>query len=461
LYFSGKQLNIIKIFSSHKKMENSENPFNIDPKQQKKYEAKKRAEEIKELEAKYEEDLASYTETEEEVEYEESQEENIAIQEIIEKIKKKDPEIYDGNKKIFEEIKQAHKKETTEKPADKQKESSYRLKDYYREKTLDIMNKTPEETTEELFPIKEEDSCSEDASEEKQVRDRKQERIKRKTEYNEEQKENIKAFISAMEEINTTDELFQKKTEEEVKEEDPENFLTEYVLKGGWQKENETNKEEELLFLEEDSEELELIEEFDKETIPTTQGKFATVKKPVQKRKRKELKKKLRNREEEKIKQEEIKRLKNLKKQQFMDRISILRSVSGLSKRQLSKIKLDEVYDRKEFDKTLESLFGEEYFNKEEEERPKIKGYETEAQELKQLEELAENAELQQDRTSISEIKKILSEIREIGKEYATLKKQGDFEYVEMPAVNIGLSTKEILLADDKFLKMHYSIKNY
>ncbi|EHY65092.1 hypothetical protein NERG_01538 [Nematocida ausubeli] len=442
-------------------MENNENPFNIDPKQQKKYEARKRAEEIKELEAKYQDDLSSYTETEEEMEYVESEEENIAIQEVIEKIKRKDPEIYDGEKNLFEELKQSHKGAESGAQTKASREASYRLKDYYREQTLDKMQKEKEGSDEEQQSNPEEATDSEGHQEESTEKDRRHERIKRKAEYSEEQKKNIKDFISALNKVDTTDDLFQKKKEEEVEEENQDEFLTDYILKGGWQKEEEAKDDGDIKFLEEDSEEIELIEEFDKETMPTAQGKFATVKKASQKRKRKELKKKLRNREEEKTKQEEIKRLKNLKKQQFADRLAILRSVSGLSKRQASKIKLEEVYNKKEFDKTMESLFGEEYFKKKEEERPKIKGYEAEAQELKQLEDLAEKAEMQQDRTSMSEIKKILSEIKEIGKEYASLKKQGDFEYVEMPTVNIGLTTREILLADDKFLKRNYSIKNY
>ncbi|KAI5192353.1 hypothetical protein NEMIN01_1967 [Nematocida minor] len=431
--------------------QNNENPFKIDSRQQKKYEAKKRAEEIKELESKYKDEL-SQEETEDDASYEESEEENVAVQKLIEKIRNKEPEIYDKERQIFEEIKQSHKTAGTAQIKEREKERSYRLKDYYRDAVLDKMEEN--ENTEEESREEKEETTREG--------DRKKERVKKRVQYDTEQKQNIDAFIAAMDEVEVDDELFQKKPKEEGGEEDTDEFLTEYVLKGGWQKELEKKEKEDTeLFLEEDSEEIEMIEEFDKEGMPATGGKYSTVKKPTQQRKRKELRKKMRNREEEKIKQEEIKRLKNLKKQQFADRLSILRSVSGLSKRKVSKIRLEDSYDRRELDKILEDLFGEEYFSEKEEKRPKIKGSEMEAQELKQLEQLAEKGELQHDRETVKEIKKILSEIREIGEEYGSLKKQGTFEYVKVPTVDLGLSVKDILLADDKTLKRQYPLKKF
>lgn len=432
-------------------MENTnENPFEINPRKQKKYEAKKRAEEIKELEGKYKDEL-SFTETEDDESYEESEQENIAVQEVIEKIKKKDPEIYDPKRRLFEEIKESCKTEEHTN-TEKRKEKSYKLKDYYREQTLKKMQGVSVEDPTDKTELSED--------EESTHKNKKKEKLKNRTEYDSEQKKNIKEFLAALDEIDSAEELFKKAPKKEEEEIDPEEFLKEYVLQGRW-KEEEPAAENEAGFLEEDSEEIELIEEFDKEIMPNTGGRFATVKKPAQRRKRKELRKKLRNREEEKIKQEEIKRLKNLKKQQFADRMAILKNVSGLSKRKLSKIKLEDSYNPKEFDNILGSLFGEEYFKEKEEKRPKIKGFEVEAEELKEIERLAEKGEIQQDRDTQKEVKKILSEIREIGEEYVALKKQGDFKYVEIKGMSIDLSAKDILLADDKFLKRHYSIKKF
>lgn len=411
-------------------MEQSENPFKIDGRQKKTYEAKKRAEEIKELESRYKEEMESAEGTEEDT-YEESSEENRAIREIIAKIKSKDPEIYDKDRSLFTEIK-AERKSTSETKPPKEKEQTYRLKEYYREIA--------------------------------QEKDAKHEKTKKRVEYDTEQKENLAAFIKAANETENEDIFYKKaptnKEEDEEENKNKEDFLEDYVLKGGWQKETEEIQAEKD-FLEEDSEEIEMIEEFEKECRVGAGGKYLTAKKPNQQRKRKELRKKMRNREEEKKKEEEIKRLKNLKKQQFADRLSILRSVSGLSKRQISKIKLEGSYDRRELDRTLESLFGEDYFREKEETRPKVKGSEMEAEEIKEIERLVATGETQNDRSAIKEIRRIISEIHEIGEEYGALKKQGDFEYVSVESVDLGLSAKDILMMDDKMLKRQYSVKKY
>ncbi|KAH9385597.1 uncharacterized protein NEMAJ01_0493 [Nematocida major] len=435
---------------------NAENPFNINPRQKRKYEAKKRSEEIRELEIKYKDEEMSES-TEDDASYDEREEENMAVQELIEKIRAKDPKIYEKSARVFEEIESAHKSqsESTQKPS---AEAPYRLKEYYRETVLQEVSKLSEEMDSEKTAH--ESAVSASAGEKRiESSDSAPAGAQDKESGLPNKGRAIDSFLHALNEMDTGDQLFHKKQAEEENDAGAEDFLTEYVLKGGWQKECEKPNEEN--FLQEDSEEIELIEEFDQEIAPTAGGAYSTVKKPAQRRKRKELKKQLRNREEEKQRQEEIKRLKNLKKQQFADRLSILRSVSGVSKRKLSKIRLEECYDKKEFDKTLDSIFGESYFDEKETKRPKIKGFEMEAEELKQMERLANDGEMQADRNALSEIRKIISEIREIGEEYETLKKRGDFEYVEMPTVNIGLSVRDILLADDKFLKKNYSIKKF
>lgn len=411
-----------------------ENPFRIEEKKKKKYEAKKRTEEIRELEKKYAGEVheieSDSTET-----YSEDSAENRAIQEVIEKIRAKAPEIYDPTRPIYTEAKQ-NQRPTKTKPAKKEKEAHYGLKAYHQETVLQHMTEPPTHT---------------------------QQRVQKKAQYDTEQKENIEALIQAAEEIKEEEGLFWKKeqkedTDKETEGQIEENFLEEYVLKGGWQKAAE--KEEETGFLEEDSEEIEIIEEFEKEGAEAAGGGYLTAKKPKQRRKRKEIKKQARNREEEKKKEEEIKRLKNLKKKQFEERLRILRSVSGLSKRQVSKIKIEESYDREETDKILNKLFGEEYYKEEETVRPKIKGSEIEAEEIKQIEKQAERGEIQQDRDRIEEIKKIVQEIKEIGEEYSRLKKKGDFEYVKIES-KIDLSVKDIFTTDDKILKRAYPLKAY
>ncbi|KAI5181392.1 protein KRI1 [Nematocida sp. AWRm80] len=426
-----------------------ENPFELDERKEKKYNSRKRTEEIKELEEKYQEE-DSYTETEEESSYEDNPEENLQVKEVLAKIREKNPEIYNKETIYFTEeypSKDPSKTETQKKTA------PYTLKEYYRDQVLAQIE------TKELDGLNEEDKDT-------QIQPGIQNRVTR-TEYDQEQKENIKDLLNALESVNPGTDLFVKRpieTEPETSsildpEQNPDQFLEEYVLGGKWQQKTTTESNE---FLEEDSEELELIEEFEKETQSHKSIiNCPTAKRPNQTRKRKELRKKLKNREEEKQKQEELKRLKNLKKQQFRDRMNLLKTVSGLSNRKLSKINLTDNYNEAEFDSLIETLFGKKYFEEKEEDRPKIKGDLLEAEELKEIEQLAQEGILQNNRVREREVKKVLAEIKKIGQEYTALKNQGTFQYVSVPYAPIPLSVKDIFSMDDKDLRRKYPLKKF
>ncbi|KAI5192844.1 hypothetical protein NECID01_2102 [Nematocida sp. AWRm77] len=390
--------------------------FQIDEAQERKYNARESAKELRELEEKYKNDSLSDTETS--GEYEDNEEENRVLQDLIHKIRNKDPEIY-TNKTYFTP--------ETEETAGTSKEKSFRLKEYYRKQTLDQMHNAK--------------------------------KLQTQLEYNTEQAANIEEFAQEMANMPVEESLFvpKKETEEPSPEETPEEFLANYVLAGRWAKEAEPATD---VCLEEDSEELEMIEEFEKEVYESSnklgvKGKYVTTKAPEQKRRRKELRKKMRNREEEKKKEEEIKRMKNLKKQQLSERLSALKSISGLSNRKLAKINLNDAYNEKEFNKMIDSLFDEKYFEKEENKRPKIKGDTVEAQELQDIEEMADKAMLGRDQ----KVKGLLSEIKDLGKEYTSLGATEKFEYIEGPTVNLNMSVLDILLAEDSELKRKYPLK--
>ncbi|OAG31853.1 hypothetical protein NEDG_00328 [Nematocida displodere] len=395
----------------------SENPFAIDSRMEKKYNARKASEEIKELEEKYQGEWLSETESEE-CDYQDDPAENRAIKALLEKIRSRDPEIYTSQVYFTAPESKAAKSD-----------QSYRLKDFYRDQVLEQMNKT--------------------------------DKLKQKLEYDQEQNENIEAFITALNEEEPQGSLFTKKaTLPEEEEAEQADFLQRYLLEGGWQQ--AVAKEESLKdFLDEDSEELELIEEFDREGLPAINTNFATAKKPAQIRKRKELRKKIRQDTQAQIKQEELRRLKNLKKQQFAERLALLKKVSGLSNRKLAKINLMDAYSEASFDKLIETLFDDKYFDREETKRPKVKGSSVEAQELQEMDALAEKGEVQSDRKRVKDVKKILTEMKSLGQEYSALGNKGDFEYVQVPTVSLNLSVKDIFSMDDKELKRKYPLKKY
>lgn len=407
----------------------TEDVFQIDTRAEKKYNAKRAAEELKELEEKYADESISITE--EESSYEDDPQENEEIKRVIEHIRNKEPKIYDKSATFY--AYKAPKEKHPEPDDEPQKEKSYTLKDYYREQILQKMGT---------------------------------EKKKKRIQYDAEQEENVEEFISELIKEEPLESIFVKKEQNlpdsEELELDPENFLQKYVFGGGWKQESPKKDEQ---FLDEDSEELEIIEEFDKEgleNIPApVSSKCPSTKRPVQSRKRKELKNKLRNREKEKQKQEEIKRLKNLKKQQFQERIKLLKQVSNLSNRKLAKINLKDEYTEKAFNRMLDSLFNAKYDMKEEKHRPKLSGASVEAQELQEIEVLAAEGEMQRDRKREKEVRKILQQIKELRNDYNSLQTSGSFRYVSLPSVQIGLSALDILSMDDRALRKNYPLKKY
>lgn len=389
----------------------------------KKREEKK--EERKEEEKKEErEEESSCEESEEESSYEESEEENIRIETLIEKIRKKDPEIYNKETVFYTE--------KDKKKADKKEESSYQLKDYYRDQTLEGMRKSKS--------------------------------IEKKLAYNREQKESIAEFVEAMEQINPQDELFMKKEKSENKNKNKEDitddeFLRKYIFGGGWKEKIEEEKKPlQKEFLEEDNKELEMADLFE-QSRPSSL--FVNAEKPSYANKRKEVEKKERKKQKEAQKEQELKQKKNLKKKQFAEKLDLLRNISGLSKRKISKINLIDDYNEEAFDQLISSIFDKNYFSKEENERPEISDSLAETQELSGIENPDKKNEIDSDSSKKQKIKEVIQEIKQIEEEYSALKVIGNFEYVNIPAVNIPLSVKEIFNTDDAVLKKNFPLDKY
>ncbi|KAI5184905.1 hypothetical protein NEHOM01_0456 [Nematocida homosporus] len=407
-----------------------EDLFILDKKKQKEYEARKAAEEIREIEAKYAGE--SLTESSSESSYEDSPEENMKIRQLLISLRNKEDSIAISNSNanldnnidtnLDTNSNTNTNSDTNTNTNTNSNNNSYRLKDFYREQTLAQM---------------------------------KAEKTEKKLAYSPDQADSLAAFMTAAESVEGV-EFSAAPTPAPgltfTPDMDPNEFLDAYVLGGGWKA--PTNQTDEA-FLEEDSEEMEMADLFD----ASAPSLITTTKAPVQQRKRKELRAKMRRRDKEKEKAEDLKRLKNLKKTQYSERLQLLQRVSGLSKRQIKKLTLNADYNEETFTETLNNLFGEEYFQEPEPERPKVSGTLPEAAELREDEEAVASGTLPGDRTRARQIQGILRELKTIGTDYAKLQVSGDFAYTQVPGPDMPLSIKEILASDDAELRKRFPLK--
>ncbi len=101
-------------------------------------------------------------------------------------------------------------------------------------------------------------------------------------------------------------------------------------------------------------------------------GVSDSLRRPDDRRKRAREAKKLRKDKEKLVKAEEIKHLKNLKKKEVQSRLLALQEAAGAGM-DFSGVDLDADFDPDEFSRQMESKFGEEYYNQEDEELKSLK----------------------------------------------------------------------------------------
>lgn len=240
----------------------------------------------------------------------------------------------------------------------------------------------------------------------------------------EEEEEEEESYIEDVEENRRIEETIRELRKKRGGEEsESDKFLLSYVLGDKNHKRKYIDDMEEEDFLSEDSKELERVEDFETKGRGRRRGAEA-------------------RREEEK---REIRRLKELREEQKQERLSVIERVSGLERRDIERICLDEEYDSCKFDKLLNGLFDQNYQKRKETKRPKIEGDTAETEEIREIEE-QEGVTKERE----AEIRKAIKGEREMRK----------FEYVAVKSVDFGLSVRDILLAEDASLKKQFPARS-
>ena len=210
-----------------------------------------------------------------------------------------------------------------------------------------------------------------------------------------------------------------------------------------------------------------------------------------------------RQEDERKRREEELRRLRALKRQEIEKKLHEIQEIGGLDKDLMSKINLDEDWDPAKYDAEMESLFNDDYYG-EDEENPDVKPdlhleeildedelpeevkkeMEVEEKEEEEEEEGEEDSEhekgsdeelLDEENENESEkrtpeeneeLKKHREEAEKLVDELYNLDYEdmiGDtpvrFHYTKVRPLSYGLSTDEILQADDSELRKFVSIK--
>ncbi|CAJ0838382.1 4192_t:CDS:10 [Entrophospora sp. SA101] len=376
--------------------------FKINHQYAKKYEIRKRGEELSKLKEKYDrsdlnsEDVAvSDSTSEEEDEYGEliTPEVDAQIMKTITAIRSKDPK--SGTKPIH-------------------------LKDYHRQILLknggnddsdsdnDISTKAYNKKL-ELTPIEEEQKL----------------------------KEELKAMASTIDNVNENQIKEWQNFKENPNVDNDEAFLTEYILNRGWVDKDliRIPTYEELVAEHHDSEEDEFDEAVDnfeskynfRSTKITTYSRNVegSMRRIDNKRKIQRYDREERKAEEKKKKMEELKRFKNLKKKEIHEKLQKIKEITGNENVGFDEVDLEEDFNPEKYDDKMQKIFDEEFYNKQ-------------ASDDEYLDEYYQlNYEDIIDDTPVR------------------------FKYNKVKSTSFGLTPTEILLADEKDLNEFVSLKKY
>ncbi|RHZ78788.1 hypothetical protein Glove_156g13 [Diversispora epigaea] len=383
-----------------------------------KYEERKRSEELSKLKEKYGKDidLNSNEETDDSTSEEEDEygdlitpEVDVQIMKTISAIKSKDPKVYNPNSNFFseEEMKSAWQSWLNKKQQKDEKKPIY-LKDYQRQILLedggDISNE--EEEDDDMTKSKLEISSSKigltPVEEERKLKDEfkaavsefdgnddnddddgddflvKRQKTDDELKKEEEEYQNFLLECMAKGNVGESVKMWQNyKKNPNVKEDDA--FLMDYVLNRGWIDKDSTRipTYEELITEHHDEED----EQFD-EAVDNFESKYNfrfeeegsskittysrnagdSVRRTDNKRKIKRKTIEERKKEEKQQKAEELKRLKNIKKREIFENLQKIKEITGNQSVGFNEIDLEEDFDPEKYDQKMSEVFNEEYY---------------------------------------------------------------------------------------------------
>ncbi|KAK8825363.1 hypothetical protein WA538_003060, partial [Blastocystis sp. DL] len=219
------------------------------------------------------------------------------------------------------------------------------------------------------------------------------------------------------------------------------------------------------------------------------------------KRKQEREAKRLRQEDERKRREEELRRLRALKRQELETKLKEIQDISGVEDGKVSAINLDEDWDPEKYDKEMEAMFNDDYYEEEEadplkkpdlhleevfekDELPEEMQQESEEENENEENDDAENENEENDnkekddneneknendnnnndndeetKAARAEAEKLMDELYQLDYEDMIGSMPVRFHYTQVKPQSYGLSTEEIMDADDKELRQYVSIK--
>ena len=170
---------------------------------------------------------------------------------------------------------------------------------------------------------------------------------------------------------------------EDNKLDEKEKFLRDYILNNGWIDKNKKNDNYVPIYDEiiddNDSEEINKQSKFENDynlryengTVPTFPREVVSLRKESSKRKEKRLKQKENQLTEKQKKMEQLKRLKELKKKEILKKLQDIKQISGTDviPEELN-FDLEKDFDPEEHQKMMDKMFNEDYYEKGADEEP-------------------------------------------------------------------------------------------
>ncbi|KAJ3159928.1 KRRI-Interacting protein 1 [Geranomyces michiganensis] len=370
--------------------------FTINEAFAQRYQNKKRAEEITNLKRKYgdeEEDNSESEEEEDELGELVTPEVDAQIMRTIATIRAGKPEVYDPNKKFFEESDIAAAREQWERKQEKIKAEGkpMHLKDFHRRELLHGVNGDEEEAgftsasapEPALTHTEEQDllrnsfkSAAANATADDDDEDFLSLRDKSDSEKKAEEEEYRKFLIENMAAEGGQGLKEYREYSANRPSNPDEDFLMEYVLNRGWMDKDAISvpKYDDVIDLSDDEEAVDNAEDFERthnfrfeeEGSTSIVGHARTIEGSMRrkddKRKKTREAKKERQTEQQLKKAEELKRLKNLKKEEIRKRLEQIKEVAGGDFTGLEKVDLDGEFDPDAFDAQMAAAFDNEYY---------------------------------------------------------------------------------------------------